>query len=479
MSALRSATAARVGFVSAVLVLAACRSSQEADGTYGSVDEFGRLVAEGGAEPIVGSVQDGSAGAPADADELTPATVAALGEEAQRAPEPVPYESPYLRFGERIIVRELADGTEIVTKPFPLPPGKAAKVVELLLALEPFEFRQRDDTPGPDGTVRPIDPNVLEYRILSNWDQEHYSDLLKQTPAAPTVINLSDMLVVTATAPLLAEFESFIDLFAAGVPQIELEAKIIEIRESDRFDYGVSKVDADTPIFQFGDAQLVKSFDFDLATSNTTEALLQLGALQSGVAFNAVLELIKTWQNVSIETRPKTVVRAGGVARLESTVDIPYLRINAIAADGTTTANIEYQKTGVKLYITPHVVGSKALALDVQLENSQVIGSQAVFTSTSTGPVSGTQDVEVPIVASRTARTIVYLEPGQTLLIGGLTQETSQQVETKVPVLGDIPILGFLFKSVSDEVRKEHVIFAISPRLIQRNDLITNLADGF
>jgi len=295
--------------------------------------------------------------------------------------------------------------------------------------------------------------------ILENWDQEYYSDLAAPLSKAANAVNVSDVLVVTAEPDELEEFEAFLDLFSAGVPQIELEAKIIEITDTDSLDVGVKGSGL------FGSANFVKGFDVNLPnSSDAVEALLTLGAVQDGATFDAMIEAVAGWQNVTIETRPKTVVRAGGLARLESTVDIPFVDIKTLSDTGAFTSGISYRSTGVKLYITPRVVGSTALALDVQLENSQAVRFQTVF-DTSDGTLS------VPVIASRTARTIVYLEPGQTLLIGGLTQESTQEVVNKIPILGDIPILGLLFRSTFKEKSREHVIFAISPRIIQRGDL--------
>ena len=62
-----------------------------------------------------------------------------------------------------------------------------------------------------------------------------------------------------------------------------------------------------------------------------------------------------------------------------------------------------------------------------------------------------------------------------TLVIGGLTSEREQDIQNKVPILGDIPLLGFFFRSTFEEVERQHVLFAISPRIIQRSDFEADL----
>lgn len=452
------------------LVSGGCLASPTEE--VGTVEEFGNLVSEG-ATPAVGTEHEGEAPEPANDDHALadPELVAlAVAEEpVEEVPEaPI---NPYVQFGERIIVREFEDGTTFVTKPYPLPPGKGEKVQTLLDALVPFPHRARPPVNPETGEDAPLDPNVVQYNLLAGWDEEFYTEPSfnfneEKPPAQPKSTPIGDLFVVTATPKLLLEFESFLDTFAAGVPMIELEAKIIEIVDSDALDIGVTPL-AGVPIFEFGSSNFIQSLDFNLPnTVDPTEALLTLGAVQDGVAFNAVLQAVATWQNVTIESRPKTVVRSGALARLESTQDIPFFDIKSVTPTGGFNAVTSYKKVGVKLWIVPRVIGSKKLALEVYLQGSQVVGQQLTVSQATTSGAS----VFVPVIANRNARTVVYLEPGQTLVIGGLTQESRQNVVKKVPLLGDIPLLGFFFRSELEELRKEHVIFAISPRIIQTSE---------
>jgi len=461
-----------------LLVLGCQAPRPGADGETGTVEEIGALMAEEGeVEPVLGQVEEGrTAGIVTDPNALAdPDSVEFIPESEESFIE----ESPYILFGERIVVREFEEGPTFITKPYTLPVGKAQKVAELLTALQPFPYRQRPEPNAETGEFPPLDPTLVEYQILGAWDTEYYTNfipLMAELPAAPTAatpVDISDIFVVTATAELLVEFEDFLDLFAAGgIPQIEIEAKIIEIVESDTLDVGVKPIDDDTPIFQFGSANFVKAFSFDLPNfAESTEALLALGAVQNSFEFNAILEAVQGWQNVSIESRPKTVVRAGGVARIDSSRELPFLDVKTLAPDGTFTTAIQYKRIGIQLVVSPRVIGSSTLALEVHLEGSQQVGTQATL---SVGGGGGGL-IEVPVIAYRTAKTLVYLEPGQTLVIGGLTQEREQEIVNKVPILGDIPLLGFFFRSTFTSVERQHVLFAISPRIIQRSDFDTDL----
>ena len=466
-----------MGLLVGALLAAACHTGPEGKDKQGSLEDLDKLMT--GAQPVQATTVEGAQALEADPFALAdPSTVPKP--KSQEASAFGPRQDPYIRFGERIIVRSGVGEVMFITKPYTMPTSKAERLVALMSALEPFPFRLRPAIDPATGLAPPLelDPGMIEYQILKDWDEELYSNLIPspdgKPPDPPKAVILSDVLVVTASYGLLEQFEDFLDLFAAGgVPQIELEAKIIEVIETDQLDVG-SKASV-----LFGSSNFVQGAGQNLpnvANGDTeilpgikggTEALLSLGALQSSLAFNAVIEAIRTWDNVQIDSRPKTVVRAGGVAFLESATEVPFTEIKTISENGGFTAATVFKKIGVQLYISPRIIGTKMLALDVNLIGSTQVGSQTTFTSDQG------QVIDVPIIASRTAKTVVYLEPGQTLVIGGLTTQRERELVNKVPILGDIPLLGWLFRSRFTRTEKQHVLFAISPRILQNSDFET------
>lgn len=394
----------------------------------------------------------------------------ALGDSAIAAPLPAPG-NPYLLFGERIIPRP--DGR--ITKPYPLPVGRGRKLLHMLALFGGFPLQftvvGADAPPAPDqvaaisGTSG--DPSSVQVVLLEKWDVELYQNFLPDAQAAPTnatPIDVADWFVVTAPPDVLVDVEAFINLFAASVPQIEIEASVVEVTEADELDYGVQPV-GDAPIFEFPGGTFVKGLTYVVPNSvDANEALLQIGAIQDGVVFNAILEAIQSWENVEITTQPRIAVREGGVAEVLNTQDLPFFSFSGIGSAGNFTATLQYKEVGVKLYIAPRVVGTQTLALNLFIEASQQIGSSVSFVTEGGGSLSA------PVIAKRQARTVVYLEPGQAIVLGGLVSERTVEVERKVPVLGDIPLLGLLFRS--DRTRKErtNVLFFIRPRVLQGAD---------
>lgn len=369
---------------------------------------------------------------------------------------PEPPQNPFLQFGARIKV--YPDGT--ITKPFPLRVGTGEKLKSLLETYGNFPLWTPDKG-------QPSPPSMVKLDLLAGWDVELYQDLRDvKTAAAGTPAALADWLVVTAGPELMQEVEDFLNLFAAGVPQIEIEAKIVEVTLNDILDVGVRSPDG-TPMFQFPSTAFVKSFDSSMQNiANNVEGVLTVGGVQDAVTFNAALEALAVNDNVSIISRPKIAVREGGRADISNTSKIPYLNITGVNnAGGFANATIAYQEVGVKLFVVPRVVGTQTVALNIDVEQSQISGSETVLVTSSDSPV------QVPVVSQRGARTVVYLQPGQAVILGGLITERTVDNERKVPFLGDIPLLGLLFKAKFTRKEQTNVLFFIRPRILQGNDL--------
>jgi len=431
-------------------------------------DPFNKVQADMDEDVFARAVERLESGPPAPAGKSGPpvAEPTKPAEAATAFPE-----NPYLVFGRRI---QVYPESGLITKPFPLKVGTGKKLNELLKTYGNFPLYDATALPPT-----PQSPDTVRLDLQEKWDMEPFvADLRVPVPVGddPTKpqdksVNLADWLIVTAGFDRLKEVESFINIFAAGVPQIEIEAKIVEVSTTDTLDYGVRPVDLTTPIFGFPDSTFVNSFNFNLPNSanfTTGDALLQLGAVQNGMTFNAVLEALATYQNVSINSRPKIAVREGGRAEIVNTLQIPYYTVNSIAVNGQVAANLAMVEVGVKLFVIPRVVGTRTVVLNIDVEASQEAGSATTFS------LQNGQTISNPIIAKRGAKTVVYLEPGQAVILGGLIAERTVDDIKKVPILGDIPLIGpLLFRSTYKRKELTNVLFFIRPRILQGSDLHT------
>ena len=381
-------------------------------------------------------------------------------------------ENPYLRFGERILVH--SDGT--LTKPFPLQAGRGRKLLHLMTVASGFPLEYRVIDPGGEpqpAQAEPLPAGTARVVLLERFDFEQYQNFQPGLDAAPSNavdLNIADWLVVRADEELLAEVQRFVELFAGAVPQVEIEARIVEVTTTDELDYGVRGPDGSV-LVDFPAGTFVDSLAFGVPNvADANEALLTIGTIADGVVINAVIEAIETWENVTITTRPKIAVREGGVAEVINTREVPFFEFSGLSSTNQNfNANLKFKEVGTKLFVAPRVVGTETLALNLFIEASQQIGTAIAFFDAEGNQFSS------PLIAKRQARTVVYLEPGQALVIGGLEAERDVESTRKVPILGDIPLLGLLFRSQLVRKERTNVLFFIRPRLLQGADYTDSL----
>ena len=279
---------------------------------------------------------------------------------------------------------------------------------------------------------------------------------------APTVA----LALVTAQPAALAAFEAALDLFYSSIPQIEITVQVVEYQTADALAFGVSGVSAGNatlPVLNnLSSSQLVRSYTsiFPLrqptvgASPVTDVGLFTLGGIHNSWELNMVLEALEANNLADITSSPKLVVRNGGVASISTLTNFPFPRakINQLGTEVAT--DIEFKPVGVKMNIIPVIAGTDSVILQIYADVSAITG------------FADTKPVSTPITSTRTAVTTVYLKDDHTLVIGGLQSETKFESETKVPLLGDIPLLGFLFRSTSTTRNKTTVQFHITPRIV-------------
>lgn len=371
--------------------------------------------------------------------------------------EVAPY-NPYVEFGSQIKVYD--DGR--IMKPFYFPKGFAKQIQSFLGDYGEFPVYE----PEP-GKPQPLNSVRLDYR--EGWNTETWTDPRTPNVTPGTPVALGDALLVTAVPEILADVQDMIEVFSANTTQIEIEARIVEVTTTDSLDIGFRPGREGLPIFGLPNHTFVRSIDFSLPNSvANTEALFAFSSVHSGLAFNAILEAVAGLENVEIISRPKVAVREGARAEIVNTTRVPYLAIKSLNTNGTFAAGIEYLDVGVQMYVVPRVIGEKTIVLNIDIEASQETGSSVTFTS---GVGDAQTQISTPEISTRKARTVVRLFEGQALVLGGLISERKIERETKIPILGDIPLIGNLFKSMRSSKERTEVLFFIRPRILVGSDM--------
>jgi general secretion pathway protein D len=173
-------------------------------------------------------------------------------------------------------------------------------------------------------------------------------------------------------------------------------------------------------------------------------------------AITAVLRAAETRDNVNILSSPHLLTLDNKEAEIIVGENIPF--ITSTSRDSTNLANVintvERKDVGITLRITPHIHESEFVNLEIYQESSAV---KSTTDSSTVGPTT----------TKRSAKTSVLVKNGDTVVMGGMMQETFSTSESQVPLLGDIPLLGNLFKYKSISRKKTNLLIFLTPHVIK------------
>lgn len=279
--------------------------------------------------------------------------------------------------------------------------------------------------------------------------------------------SVADLMILKAKdQDKLMEVDSYLTNLLTEPSMVEIKVKVVEISVSD--------------IWQWGNENLItrdtgseKSFLKEWFNLYNTDTMITAGdeADFQGTLFNAfgihdkfvldaTFELLQRTTDADVLTAPTVTVMDGHRAIIETGDEIPSGTI-AVAGD-QAYLNYVYTQTGVTLVIVPHHLPDDIIEVEVNAQVKAVTGKETFDTPAGT--------LSQPIYSKRNASTRIRIKEGQAFALGGLMATSEFEVVTKLPLLGDIPILGFLFKSVNVEKRQSQIIFYIEPRVVRRTD---------
>jgi general secretion pathway protein D len=197
----------------------------------------------------------------------------------------------------------------------------------------------------------------------------------------------------------------------------------------------------------------------EILQGGLTVGLLSEPIIIAGVSvsnISAIINAVKTDDDFRILSTPQILTTDNEEARITVGENRPFQTRSTTDVSGGTFESFEYRDVGKILKITPHVTEDRLVRLQINLEVT-AIDQQATLTTSST----------LPVTLKRTVDTTVIIKDQQTVVIGGLIDDTTTGSENKVPVLGDMPLLGWLFRKQSDESTKTNLYVFLTPRVIK------------
>jgi general secretion pathway protein D len=292
----------------------------------------------------------------------------------------------------------------------------------------------------------------------------------------------TNSLIITAVEPLYRQLRAMIDQLDTRRAQVYIESLIVEVNGDNAADLGfqwqgIIGKDGDKNIGLVGtnlgtNAPLTGGIPgiVGITTAAAGGAIPSVGGgLNIGLVHNyggkyalaAIAQFLQTQSNSNVMSTPNLMTLDNEEAKIVVGNNVPFIT-GSFTNTGTATSNpfqtIERKDVGLTLRIKPQIGEGGTVRMTIFQESSDVV-SQATGTS-GTGPTTSKRSIESNVV----------VDDGQILVLGGLIQDKYEENKTKVPLLGDIPLVGGLFRSESRTKRRTNLMVFLRPVVVRTPD---------
>ncbi|HEZ4695484.1 TPA: type IV pilus secretin PilQ [Neisseria meningitidis] len=309
--------------------------------------------------------------------------------------------------------------------------------------------------------------NVEEFRSilrLDNADTTGNRNTLVSGRGSVLIDPATNTLIVTDTRSVIEKFRKLIDELDVPAQQVMIEARIVEAADGFSRDLGVKfgatgkkKLKNDTSAFGWGvnsgfggDDKWGAETKINLPITAAANSISLVRAISSG-ALNLELSASESLSKTKTLANPRVLTQNRKEAKIESGYEIPFT-VTSIANGGSST-NTELKKAVLGLTVTPNIT-----------PDGQIIMTVKINKDSPAQCASGNQTILC--ISTKNLNTQAMVENGGTLIVGGIYEEDNGNTLTKVPLLGDIPVIGNLFKTRGKKTDRRELLIFITPRIM-------------
>ncbi|ENX2271204.1 type IV pilus secretin PilQ [Neisseria gonorrhoeae] len=309
--------------------------------------------------------------------------------------------------------------------------------------------------------------NVEEFRSilrLDNADTTGNRNTLVSGRGSVLIDPATNTLIVTDTRSVIEKFRKLIDELDVPAQQVMIEARIVEAADGFSRDLGVKfgatgrkKLKNETSAFGWGvnsgfgggdkwEAQI----KINLPVAAAANSISLVRAISSG-ALNLELSASESLSKTKTLANPRVLTQNRKEAKIESGYEIPFTVTTA--SGGGNSTNTELKKAVLGLTVTPNIT-----------PDGQIIMTVKINKDSPAQCASGNNTILC--ISTKSLNTQAMVENGGTLIVGGIYEENNGNTLTKVPLLGDIPVIGNLFKTRGKKTDRRELLIFITPRII-------------
>ena len=302
----------------------------------------------------------------------------------------------------------------------------------------------------------------------------------------------TNSLIITADADEMAALEAVVQRLDIRRAQVLVEAIIVELEVIDGQDLGLQWLFAnDSGLFGSningsdararaiagaivppagGEGSGVTTGDFDVgnlaaALAQTPGLSLGWGVVDDDLSMTVILNALKEQQNANILSTPSLLTLDNEEAYITVGQQVPFIT-GAFTATGANNGaqnpfqTIERQSVGITLTVTPQINEGDSVVLDIEQEVNSLTGATALASAAAADLITNERRLQTKVLA----------QDGRVVVLGGLIKDDVQSTQQRVPLLGDLPVLGRLFRNDAVSVTKTNLLIFIRPTIIREDE---------
>jgi len=322
--------------------------------------------------------------------------------------------------------------------------------------------------------VEDLEPLYSEYIRLNYAKAENFADLLKTDTnsiitarGSVSVDQRTNTLLVKDTVKSIENIRRMIETLDIPVQQVVIESRMVTVRDNVTEDLGVrwgfsdqgssvgisGSLEGAEGIYNATSTSNAPSIsdrlNVNLPITNPAASIgLHIAKLANGTLIDLELSALEEENKGEIIASPRIIAANQQKARIEQGTEIPYTES---ASSGATT--VSFKKAVLSLEVTPHITPDNKVILDL------------IITQDTRGDTVQTGTGEAVSIDTQEIQTQVLVENGQTVVLGGIFQQQIINTTSKVPILGDIPYVGRLFKTTSEFNEKRELLIFVTPKI--------------
>lgn len=281
----------------------------------------------------------------------------------------------------------------------------------------------------------------------------------------------TNTLLLRDTQTSIDEAKLLVDALDIPIKQVLIESRMVTVRDnaSEAFgvQWGLSSTTNDGAVsgsIEGADSiasgvvpSIAERLNVALPVSGAAGSIgIQIARLLDGTIIDLELSALESENKGEVIASPRITVANQHEAYIEQGTEIPY-----VEATSSGATSVEFKKAVLSLKVTPHITPDNRIIMDLVV--TQDTRGDTVSTSTGDAVAIDTQEIS----------TQVLVENGETIVLGGIFQQSSSNDVQKVPLLGDLPFVGYLFKNSSEVLEKRELLIFVTPKILT-DELRTN-----